>query len=375
MNKYAALLTILLLGFQYNIFPNPIDGTPCAKFSELTFDANNKWTMELYFYPRANSNSLIDSIIIEASGIQAKLLIKPGKYAETAVINTDSLSKALNINCSGDKIIINTYSTMSPLGGSSVRKDSIIFGNYPEATVDKPSAGYSIARVNLSEFDHTFSIDCLTKKTSLGAVNDTLNLTATLRGHIYDMNKKVITKLKQYYYFALEAPIKILGDGTYTTRIFQTLITPDHIAQRMEYFEGYVCPVQIEPFELNNIHPDTVYIRDIILKEDNIALTGVKNNIAPESEELTVINYPNPFNSSTNFFIKVPDRMKNKSGDIKIYNINGQIIKTIQLKNNTETANWDGRDSYGRIIPSGRYYYHLNIDNMSVRKGTLILLK
>lgn len=80
-----------------------------------------------------------------------------------------------------------------------------------------------------------------------------------------------------------------------------------------------------------------------------------------------VLNYPNPFTTSTRFVFtltgsEVPDVFK-----IQILNIKGTVVKEIfrdELgpihigRNITEYA-WDGRDQYGDLLANGIYFYHV----------------
>jgi hypothetical protein len=80
-----------------------------------------------------------------------------------------------------------------------------------------------------------------------------------------------------------------------------------------------------------------------------------------------VLNYPNPFTTSTKFIFtitgtEIPDYMK-----IQIITIKGTVVKEITKeelgplhigRNITEYA-WDGRDQYGDLLANGVYFYHV----------------
>jgi gliding motility-associated-like protein len=142
----------------------------------------------------------------------------------------------------------------------------------------------------------------------------------------------------------------------------------------MDDFEAWSDVVSIEPFELKDVCPGTLLVHNIHLKSDQYVLSAVKNNPPRINDELTIINYPNPFNSSTNFFIKIPDGMKGESVNIRINNAAGQLIKKIRVRNGT-TVSWDGKDMAGNIIPSGAYYYRMNINEKTIKSGSMILLR
>ncbi|MCD4818012.1 MAG: T9SS type A sorting domain-containing protein, partial [Candidatus Cloacimonetes bacterium] len=87
-------------------------------------------------------------------------------------------------------------------------------------------------------------------------------------------------------------------------------------------------------------------------------------------------NYPNPFNPKT----EISFTLKNDCiGDLLIYNIRGEKVKTIfsdfQIeKGKTYNFIWDGKDDEGKSISSGVYLYQLVSENYISTK-TMILLK
>ncbi|MCK9254180.1 MAG: hypothetical protein GX793_08115 [Bacteroidales bacterium] len=82
-----------------------------------------------------------------------------------------------------------------------------------------------------------------------------------------------------------------------------------------------------------------------------------------------LLNYPNPFSSSTRFVFEltgseIPDELR-----IDIFTITGTLVKTIFLeefgsirigKNISEYA-WDGKDMYGDQLANGVYFYQVSI--------------
>jgi|GEM_PF-1433106 len=375
--RKAIMFLPFVFSVQFFLWSNPIDGVPFARFSELVFDNNNNWTVEISISSYVGT---IDSIVFRISDKQARLnLSYPPNRTQIGIITSDSLTTPLVINREGDKIVIYTYSTNpnSPIT-RLVRIDSVIFGNYPGATVGRPVSGYSILRYSYMYSSNPITIDCVTKSPSLGVVNDTIGLSGTLKGYIYDRDNKIVTKLKVLpaspCYFVLETPLSIDSNGTYTSKIFPTLCSPVSLTVRLVDFEGWIDSVAIEPFELKDIRPDTVVVHDIHLKDNRYIVTSVKSDVSKMNDELKLINYPNPFNLSTTFFVKLPDRLKKKTGNITIANLNGQLVRTIPIREGGSVS-WDGRDAGGSIMPSGIYYYKLIIDTQVLTTGSMILLK
>ncbi len=79
-------------------------------------------------------------------------------------------------------------------------------------------------------------------------------------------------------------------------------------------------------------------------------------------------NYPNPFNPSTE--IKF-DIMQSANVTLRIYNSAGQLTKTLineNLKPNSYSVVWNGRDDRGKQCSSGTYFYRLESGNHNVTK-------
>ncbi|NQT25268.1 S8 family serine peptidase [candidate division KSB1 bacterium] len=76
-------------------------------------------------------------------------------------------------------------------------------------------------------------------------------------------------------------------------------------------------------------------------------------------------NYPNPFNQETHivFDLNITTHVQ-----LKIYNINGQVVRTLlskQLSPGFKRVVWDGRDEQGVSVASGLYLSHLKTDKQS----------
>ncbi|MBI4810963.1 MAG: T9SS type A sorting domain-containing protein, partial [Ignavibacteriales bacterium] len=64
-------------------------------------------------------------------------------------------------------------------------------------------------------------------------------------------------------------------------------------------------------------------------------------------------NYPNPFNPSTTIEYQLP---KTGNVEIKIFSINGQLVKTLESTHKiagTHAVVWDGKNNTGQTVASG----------------------
>jgi hypothetical protein len=125
------------------------------------------------------------------------------------------------------------------------------------------------------------------------------------------------------------------------------------------YFRGGDSPTDQDPF-----------IVLIYEQENNIDDDYCLGNLVEFS------NYPNPFNPETTISFKISCRDA-KDTEIVIYNIKGQIIKTFPISNSSlQISNqvvWDGRDSNGKRVGSGIYFYKISAGKSSAMKKMLLL--
>jgi flagellar hook assembly protein FlgD len=80
-----------------------------------------------------------------------------------------------------------------------------------------------------------------------------------------------------------------------------------------------------------------------------------------------VVNYPNPFSTSTRFYYELTGSQLPEVFQIHIYTVTGRLVKVIDLKALGEVRigrhltayAWDGRDDYGDRLANGVYLYRV----------------
>ena len=87
-------------------------------------------------------------------------------------------------------------------------------------------------------------------------------------------------------------------------------------------------------------------------------------------------NYPNPFSSSTTISFSLCHR-GTENTEIKIYNIKGQLLKTLLPLTNYHSpitcVVWDGKDENGKQLSSGIYLYRITAGDFTDTKKCVIL--
>ncbi len=83
-----------------------------------------------------------------------------------------------------------------------------------------------------------------------------------------------------------------------------------------------------------------------------------------------VLNYPNPFTTSTHFYFEHNQVCNQLEAQIQIYTTSGRLVKTIQSLIHqqgfrSEGIQWDGTDDFGDKLAKGVYVYRLMVKNIS----------
>jgi hypothetical protein len=351
MKKIIFFLLIAVISVN-SLLSNPI-APPQAFISELKFEENNKWLLEISFeFSTLYRKNQFDSICVATSGGLSRIRLDNIKdNTNLFVITSDSLMSPLSVKIDGDNIKLYSFIS-SPIHDLLI--DSLEFGNYPGSTIDSLPMGYSITRLSWGMFVKD-------KNPTIGLPNDTIGTCGMLTGHIYDKNNKLITKGKFY----LDNYFSLLNDSTYLTNVYSRKVIFNSM-----YIDQSIRWLNITPLDLN-INPGILYEIDIHILED---ITSVKENTNKPDPDIRVINYPNPFNTSTNFAITIPSSQKYRQKQIIIYNALGQKISSIALSNQL-LVQWDGNDYTGKAAATGIYYYQLVLDNNIYKSGSMILLK
>ena len=103
------------------------------------------------------------------------------------------------------------------------------------------------------------------------------------------------------------------------------------------------------------------------------AIVEVEGAALPENFNLGNAT-PNPFNPTTTIRFEIPHSSR---VELSVYNISGQKIATLtnrEMQAGTYVADWDGRDSNGRLVASGTYIYTLRAGEF-VESKKMSLLK
>lgn len=102
--------------------------------------------------------------------------------------------------------------------------------------------------------------------------------------------------------------------------------------------------------------------------------------IVQEKEEIAlkhVLNYPNPFTTSTEFFFEHNQVCSSLETQIEIYTVSGILVKTINKEVHTEGfrtegIHWDGLDEFGDQLAKGLYIYKIKVKTPDGKQTSVI---
>jgi hypothetical protein len=87
----------------------------------------------------------------------------------------------------------------------------------------------------------------------------------------------------------------------------------------------------------------------------------------------TILNsvYPNPVRGDANFEINVKE---DETAELRIFNIRGQLVKEfLDIRTGFHNIPWDRRDSMGKEVASGIYFYRFTSPSVESVKRLVII--
>jgi flagellar hook assembly protein FlgD len=106
----------------------------------------------------------------------------------------------------------------------------------------------------------------------------------------------------------------------------------------------------------------------------NIRTIGVSEEREVNEQKITFsLIGPNPFYSISKIKYFIP---KSSHVELKIYNLTGELVKTLVDKGQKKgiyIVEWDGKDRSERFVPSGIYFIKLSGDKFPETKKLLLL--
>jgi len=144
-------------------------------------------------------------------------------------------------------------------------------------------------------------------------------------------------------------------------------VYPDQVLRVICKFEDYTGKYPYHCHVLE--HEENDMMREFEVVQGATAVT-------PESPKLALRqSYPNPSNPAARIEFSTPVAAR---VNLKLYDVHGRLIATLfdsHARAGQYVVNWDGRSNKGERVPSGIYFYRLNVPGQPVLTRKLVLLK
>ena len=75
--------------------------------------------------------------------------------------------------------------------------------------------------------------------------------------------------------------------------------------------------------------------------------------------------YPNPFNPQITFNVELGNY---SGGELRIFNLLGQLVKTININNQSQKIIWNAKNDSGNLISTGLYLVQLVLNGNNETK-------
>lgn len=211
----------------------------------------------------------------------------------------------------------------------------------------------------------------------------------------------IMPRLTFYSWYSTEMPgedvydggnIQISTDGGASWNVLSPINGYDDMAyEHNDYvgedsvFTGSSSGWKYEIFDLTGLEGSTVefrflfgsdpyangpgwYIDDVAVIYYNETGFSAEEQSLPEAIQLRA--YPNPFNAACR--IEVESEIENETS-LQIFDLNGRLVRELDISPKKKTVIWDGRDATGNELPNGVYLMRGN--SASSRTTKLVLMK
>ncbi len=159
------------------------------------------------------------------------------------------------------------------------------------------------------------------------------------------------------------------SQNTYKLNDFYEAALDDYTKGEVRYplyslAEG-VHQIKVQAWDIAN-NPAEGYTEFLVMTSAEVALKHV-------------LNYPNPFTTSTCFMFEHNQAGQDLDVMVQIYTVSGRLIKTLEERINStgyrlgsgDCIQWDGRDDYGDPLGKGVYVYKVKVQSANTGDVTL----
>ncbi|MCK9616474.1 MAG: T9SS type A sorting domain-containing protein [Lentimicrobiaceae bacterium] len=382
MKRFLILLAVLFV-FCKNNYSNPIVvDPPLINISELYFDSENKWHLELEVNVIINPLYCLvfDSIQLRSNTSTHSFVTNQIIGYHMYVFDQDNFPDFI-INQEQDTLQIIAYLNYECYMSNVSESIKLIYG-YSGCSIPVLYPGQSIC------FENNYFYK--TNYPNIGFENlDYIDYAkALVYGNLYDqwgtlvnnsnLNEYSISldkNIEAYYYYPDPYIhfvyhnslffIDFSSFGNYFSFILPRQTTINSVQHYYNYYdESFIATFNCTPVNLNMEPGDTVYT-DIQIIDTNFTVGLHEHSPLPAS--LYVVCSPNPFSSNINFFIDSKDNLSDMS--LLIFNIKGEKVKEFALP---AEKSININLTKAEIGKSGTYVYIIIKNGKNICSGQII---
>lgn len=225
-------------------------------------------------------------------------------------------------------------------------------------------------------FNNLLQLPFYVKDDNINPILDvTFNGQRILNGDIIAPESEILISLKD------ENPFMVMNDISDTTLFGVYLTGPDGIQKRLPFIDGQGNTIlEWIPAESNHkrfkiiynskFEQDGKYTLFVQGSDRSGNLSGdleykISFEVINESSITHMMNYPNPFSTSTRFVFTLTGNEVPEDILIQIVSVTGKVVREIteeqlgpiQIGRNITTYAWDGKDEFGDQLANGVYLY------------------
>ncbi len=336
--KYGIIIIITIEA----VIANP---TPVEIINEFQTDTTQQ--IEFYRIPPGPGGNLINSTIVTPGGlatVNTNLYLPDYGYA---VINRNVLSGGYCLP--PDSGFIKAY--------TAITYDSVRYSTSVGSAVPAPPPGASASKFYAQLLDGFVWIEIgdwyIDYTPTFGFANNNYP-GCKITGHVYAGGNPIVgAQVTARCIHQYMNPPMYLNRATYTSStgyyVLDSLL-PDIYWVKVSA-SGYV-PDSVILYWLRALQPSVVNFNLLVgLMESSVNYSTVKARCNIQ---------PNPFRDITKISIQCQNIVhladQPSSPSLKIYNTNGELIRTLPLNIDQNYAIWDGKDELDRDIPPGIYF-------------------
>jgi len=128
------------------------------------------------------------------------------------------------------------------------------------------------------------------------------------------------------------------------------------------------CKISYSPtFTQDGIYTLSIQATDISNNKSGAVDYSIEFEVINKSTITEVLNYPNPFSTSTRFVFTLTGSLLPDYFKIQILTVSGKVVReitedeigTINIGRNISRYAWDGRDEFGDVLANGIYLYRV----------------